>query len=258
MNNYPGNSHKGKIEKDNIITIKNIKSNNDFISFKANGFVDIIKDKTQINIENITYNNSNYNLYYDSNIIRNELVNSIVINGKNINYTNIFEEIENRKPLQELEEKESNAKNRTKVNLKLDYLQFANNEKIYNPTLNMEILNNDPKIIDFNANIDDKKFVKLNINKKTKMFELKSNNFGDFFRIIGLTNKIIDGSGEINFIQKNEDGKSIIYGNIDLNKEFRIITNDKTKEEVLYTDFKRCRVRGNIILWGIFRGFFRI
>lgn len=222
-----------KIEKDNIITIKNIKSNNDFISFKANGFVDIIKDKTQINIENITYNNSNYNLYYDSNIIRNELVNSIVINGKNINYTNIFEEIGNRKPLQELEEKESNAKNRTKVNLKLDYLQFANNEKIYNPTLNMEILNNDPKIIDFNANIDDKKFVKLNINKKTKMFELKSNNFGDFFRIIGLTNKIIDGSGEINFIQKNEDGKSIIYGNIDLNKEFRIITNDKTKEEVL-------------------------
>ncbi|MDD2840420.1 MAG: DUF3971 domain-containing protein [Rickettsiales bacterium] len=217
--------------KDGIVYIQDIKSNNDFISLIASGFLNINEKINEINLENITYNDSSYNLYYKSNISNGVFNNDIIIDGRNINYSNIFEKLKNNKS--SINSKESIAKNKTTVKLNLKYLSFENNKKLISPILSAEFENNDIKKIDFKAKINDEEFVKLNFNKKRKMLNAKSNNFGYLFQTIGLTDSIIGGAGEINFNQMTKNGKSIIYGNIDIDEQFKIITDENANKDLL-------------------------
>lgn len=214
-----------------IVYIKDIKPNSDLISFIANGFLNT-KDKiNEINVENISYNNSNYNLYYKSNTTNGIFNNNVEIDGRNISYSNIFERLKNNK--NSIHTKESNAKNKTTVQLNLKYLSFENEKKLQSPILLAELENNEIRKIDFNAKIDDSEFVKIIFNKKQKMLNTKSNNFGDLFQTIGLTDTIIGGDGEINFNQMTENGKSVIYGDIDIGKQFKIITDENANKDLI-------------------------
>ncbi len=216
---------------DGVVYIHDIKSNDDFISFIANGFLNIDKKINEINFENISYNNSNYNLYYKSYVSNGILNNNIEIDGRNINYNNIFEKLKDNK--NSINTAESNAKNKMNVKLNLKYLSFENERQLKLPILSAEFENNDIKKIDFQAKIDDKKFINLNFNKRQKMLSMESNDFGDLFQIIGLTDKIIGGAGEINFNHITENGKGILYGNIDITKQFKIITDENASKNLI-------------------------
>lgn len=215
----------------NIIYINDVSSNADFISFVANGFLNTREKINEINVENISYDNSNYNLYYKSNTKNGIFNNNIEIDGRNINYNNIFERLKNNK--NPIHAKESNAKNKTIVKLNLKYLSFENEKQLQLPILSAEFENNDIRKIDFDAKINNKNFIKIAFNKKQKMLNAKSNNFGDLFQTIGLTDSIIGGEGEINFNQTTENGKSVIYGDIDIGKQFKIITDENANKDLI-------------------------
>ncbi|HSQ98033.1 MAG TPA: AsmA-like C-terminal region-containing protein [Rickettsiales bacterium] len=216
---------------DGIVNIKDLKSKTDFINFIASGFLDIKNKTSEINLENIKYNNSNYNFYYKSKILDGVLINNIEIDGKNINYSNIFNKLNNAKSI--VKNKESNAKNKTNVKLNLKYLGFENDKYLESPVLSANFENNNLKEMNFEAKINKDEFVKINLHKKQKLLNTESNNFGTLFQTIGLTNSIIGGSGKINFNQTTENGKHIIYGNIDIDKQFKIITNEKANKDLI-------------------------
>lgn len=214
-----------------VVNIKDIESNADFIDFIASGFLNLEEKVNEINIENIHYNDSNFNVYYKSKIVNNVLINDIDIDGKNINYSNIINRLNNAKNI--VTAGESKAKNETNVNLKLKYLGFENNKYLNSPVLSAHFENNNIKEINFGAKINEDEFIKIDFNKRKKMLNAKSNNFGTLFQIIGITNDIVGGDGQINFNQKVENGKSVIYGNIDIDKQFKIITDEQANKDLI-------------------------
>lgn len=221
--------------KDSIVYITKFDPTVDYIKFNIDGILDIDKKEQEVSAENIKYNGSNYNLYYKSFVKNNKVYNNINIVGNNINYSNIIERIKDPTP----EVKNTNKSNKNKIEtetnitLVLKYFSFLDNKKLINPSMSLKIKDEKVDCLNFYADMENKKFVKLKFDKKNKMFNFNSNDFGRLFDTTGLTDRVKDGSGEININQKNIDGKDVLVGNLNITKKFSIVPDDYVKKEVL-------------------------
>ena len=83
-----------------------------------------------------------------------------------------------------------NVNNQTIINLNLNYLSFSDDKKLFNPAISSRFDNDIMVFLNFSADMGRKKYMKLNLNKKNMMFNLESNDFGNLFNIIDLTNSI--------------------------------------------------------------------
>ncbi len=216
--------------RDGIVYINEFNPLVDYLSFDIKGFIDIENKKQEVSIENIEYNKSKYNVYYRSYVIDDKLYNYVDIDGENINYNNIIDKIKN---LDVNDNSNQNVNNQTIINLNLNYLSFSDDKKLFNPAISSRFDNNIMVFLNFSADMGRKKYMKLNLNKKNMMFNLESNDFGNLFNTIDLTNSIEGGEGEINLNQKIINGKSVIVGDLKLNKKFSILPNEEIKKDVL-------------------------
>ena len=231
----------GALLDDNIVYITKLNPTVDYLKFNIDGILDIKNNLQEVNAENIRYNGSNYNIHYKSFVKNNTVYNNINIFGNNINYENIVEKIRNT-ALSITQSKNTEDKNNINIEdnivLGVNYFSFENDKKLLSPYISIKIKNNKLELANFSANMTDKKFIKLKLDKDKKMFNISSNDFGKLFDTINLTNNVKNGSGEININQKNIKGKDVIVGNLKITENFSIIPDDDVKKEVL-TDVKQ-------------------
>ncbi len=222
------------IFKDSVVYILKFDPTVNYIKFNIDGVIDLAKKEQELNIENIRYNKSQYNVYYKSYVLNNKLYNDINITGNNINYENIIDKMKNNTSLSSSgNETINDVETEDNINLNLKYFSFANDQKLNDPILSIKIIDKKMNYLNFSSNMKGKNFVKLNFDKKKKMFNLKSNDFGQLFNTVGLTDKIENGSGEININQKRINGKDVIVGDLKIDKKFSIVPDEEVKKDVL-------------------------
>ena len=230
-------NYSATLENEEIVKNIAFTSLNNYITFKTSGYIDFTKKEQDITIYDIKYNDSNYNIFYNSYVANDKIFNNIIINGKNINYSNIVERLSNINTKNIKKDKKvitNNTKNKveseTTIKANLEYLNFANNNKIYNPTLMIILKNNNLNILELYAKMNNKNYIKVAFDKNKNDYKIVSNNFGELLSITGTTNSLKNGNGYIEFsLDKNNN----IKGSIQLENGFKILPNDNVKSDVL-------------------------
>lgn len=221
----------GAVVDGDIVSITDFTPLDDYISFNISGFVDIKNDIQKIDINDIKHNNSRYSISYDSSTIDGKIYSEASITGENINYENIIGKLRSLEVKKEEPGKKVN--NELTIKLAVKSFDFLHGKKLYDPDLFATFKNSKLEAFKFKANIKPKGNVDITLNKRQKMFNIKSSSFGDLFNVIGLTGKIRDGEGEVNINQKNIKGKNVLVGSLDIAKPFSLLSEDYVKEEVL-------------------------
>ena len=228
-------NYSATLENEEIVKNITFTSLDDYITFKTSGYIDFNKKEQEININDIKYNNSNYNVLYNSYVANNKIFNNIIINGKNINYSNIVDRLKNTKTNNKKTTVTKNknineAESETTIKANLEYLNFANENKIYNPNLMIIFKNNKLNILELYAKMNNKNYIKIAFDDNKNDYKIISNNFGELLSTTGATNSLEDGNGYIEF---DLDKDNNIKGSIQLENGFRILPNDSVKSDVL-------------------------
>ena len=218
-----------EILDNNIVKLTKFNPLVDYLKFTADGYIDFNKKEQEITLQNIKYNNSNYNLYFTSYTANNKLFNNIIINGDNVNYSDIINKIKNIK-LEKMNNNGNNLiSNELSIKADLNYINF-NDNKLYKPTFLAIFKNNKLNNLDFYTKIDRKKFVNISFDKKKDIFKIKSNDFGKLFSAIELSNSIKNGDGSI---ELSTGKNNTISGKINIEKSFTILPDDNVKKSVI-------------------------
>lgn len=230
-------NYSATLENEEIVKNIAFTSLNNYITFKTSGYIDFTKKEQDITIYDIKYNDSNYNIFYNSYVANDKIFNNIIINGKNINYSNIVERLSNINTKNIKKDKKVTTNNiktevetETTIKANLEYLNFANKNKIYNPTLMIILKNNNLNILELYAKMNSKNYIKVAFDQNKNDYKIVSNNFGELLSITGTTNSLKNGNGYIEFsLDKNNN----IKGSIQLENGFRILPDDNVKSDVL-------------------------
>lgn len=230
--------YAAELINDNTVNITKFDPQASYITFDASGYINFDKNEQEVSLKNIKYNNSNFDIFYNSYAINDKIFNNIIINGKNINYDNIIDRLQNVKLNNNQKNidktnKKNTVKNELVIKANLDYFNFANNKKLYNPNLIFILKNNNFNIFEFYTKINKKNYLQISFDKERNDYKIIFNNLGELLSVTNITQILKSGDGYINF--KEDNNKYI--GALEIKNGFTIMPDEDVKSNVL-TDVK--------------------
>ena len=228
-----------KLELDEpMLFLTELKPISKNISFIADGSFNLFDGRNKINIRDIKYNQSDYSIYFESNTADYININEILITGEQIDYSNILDNI-SKSPSTKIKNKDTNKKNIKQIKIKenkvdnildikanINKFIFNNDKYLFSPIINLKLINDDIDVFELHSFITKQIHLNGNLNKKEKLIELSSNNFGEIFNTFGLINKIYGGSGMIALNTSKLINDGILVGNIKIDNKFLLQFND--------------------------------
>lgn len=230
--------YSAELVNDNMVNITKFTPQASYITFNTKGYIDFDKNEYEISFTDVNYNNSNFNVFYNSYTIKDKIFNNLIIRGKNINYANIIDRLQkvqlnnkkNKNIKKDINKNKSKntIKNELVIKADLDYFNFANNKKLYKPTLMFIIKDDKFDILEFYAKTNKKSYIQLMLDKGQNNYKISSNNFGEILSSANATEILKNGDGYIEFKENNNK----FIGTMELRNGFSIVPNNNIKTNV--------------------------
>jgi len=230
INKQPNNSLIIDYEcdlNDDLLIIKQIApQKSGFMSFAGTGYYNPQDKIFRLDIKNILYNKSNYNLSFKSDTVLSE----INITGDNINYGNISNTNLNNGTI--------GNQGELLLNMTLKRLSF-NNGKLLNPKLSLFIQDGTLRNIDFVSWFNRDRTVTINSNKNA-VIKIYSNDYGELLRLLNITPHVKYGGGKITLSKYKKT--HLWSATFDINKRFLAdIALDANKNITEEKEFKKLK-----------------
>jgi len=214
------------------IILSNVETKNSNIRLKGKGRISKTQGLKNFATSHLEYDNSNYNLYYNKLLSLNKTSNIITISGKTFDLKNILNNIANLKPTTKQKTANNSKPQTLVVNANFKQVLLKNKETLKNTQF---VFKKESQQDLFTLTLDGKlnktkKRITINIipKKDRNKVKITYDDIGEIIHGLGISNKIIGGSGYINgYIFKHKNNNTIFKGEIGIRNEFDILTGSK-------------------------------